>query len=419
MTTSLAEVVTNFIYGSFILQKIEKKESIITYKLLYTIIILLVYLIGKSLPLYGINLDAYLHKTMDAEGLLLQTISGDIYRCSIFALGISPYMISSMLIQVVHAIQGSESRAKKSPKKTNQQVLGMTLFFAVIQSVLEVRKLQFAVAPEELFMARTIASTEMIAGVMIIIWLSTRNKQYGIGGQTAIIFTNILDGIRATISQATWDAIKIPLLISIVVMVIMLIMENAELRIPLQRISIHNIYADKNYLAIKLNPIGVMPAMFSTAFFMVPQLLVSLLNWIFPTNETILWWKEHMVLTEPLGVAVYIGVLYCLTIGFSRVFINPQELTEQFLKSGDSLENIRAGKDTKRYLSKAITRVSLVSAGVMSICLGVPLILQMHGRMENTLAALPSSVMMLTGIWCNLYREIVAIKELDEYKPFI
>lgn len=419
MTTSLAEVVTNFVYGSFILQKREKKESIITYKLLYTIIILLVYLIGKSLPLYGIDVDVYLHKTMDAEGVLLQTISGDIYRCSIFALGISPYMISSMLIQVIQAIQGSESRAKKSPKKTNQQVLGMTLFFAIVQSVLEVRNLQFAVAPEELFMARTIASTEMITGVMIILWLSTRNKQYGIGGQTAIIFVNVLDGIRATLEQATWDTLKMPLLLSTIVMIVMLIMENAELRIPLQRISIHNIYADKNYLAIKLNPIGVMPAMFSTAFFMVPQLIISLLNWIMPTNEMISWLKEHMVLTEPLGVAIYIGVLYCLTIGFSRVFINPHELTQQFLKSGDSLENIRAGKDTKRYLSKAITRVSLVSAGVMSICLGIPLILQMHGKMENALVALPSSIMMMTGIWCNLYREIVAIKELDEYKPFI
>lgn len=374
---------------------------------------------GKCLPLYGIDLDAYIHKSIDAEGILLQAISGDLHRCSVFALGISPYMISSMLIQVLHAIQGSESRAKKSPKKTNQQILGLTLFFAIFQSVIEVRNLQFAVDASELFVARTIASTEMIAGVMIIIWLSSRNKRYGIGGQTALIFVNILDGIRATVQGATWETVKIPLIISIIVLFIILIMENAELRIPLQRISIHNIYADKNYLAIKLNPIGVMPAMFSTAFFMVPQMLVTGLNLLFPKNQTIIWWQQNMVLSKPLGVAIYVVVLYCLTIGFSRVFINPHEMTEQFLKSGDSLENIRAGKDTKLYLSKAITRVSIISASVMSICLATPLLLQIYGKMDNMLVSLPSSIMMMTGIWCNLYREAEAVKQLDEYKPFI
>ncbi len=401
------------------MQKQEKKESIIKYKLLYTMFILLVYILGKSLPLYGIDIGAYVHKNLDAEGILMQTITGDLYRCSVFALGISPYMISSMLIQVLQAVQGSESRAKKSPKKTNQQVLGLTLFFAIVQSAIEVRSLQFAVEASELFMARTIASAEMIAGVMIIIWLSSRNKRFGIGGQTALIFVNVLDGIRATLDKATWDTIKLPLLISIVVLLVILVMENAEIRIPLQRISIHNIYADKNYLAIKLNPIGVMPAMFSTAFFMVPQMVVNGLSLVIKNNETLIWWQKNLVLTKPLGVAIYVVVLFCLSIGFSRVFINPHEMTEQFLKSGDSLENIRAGRDTKRYLSRTITRVSILSATVMSVCLALPLYLQIYGKIDGMLVSLPSSIMMMTGIWCNLYREIVAVKELDEYKPFI
>ena len=401
------------------MQKKEKKEYIITYKLLYTFLILTVYLIGKNMPLYGIDLEQYLHQTVDAQGLLLQTITGDIYRCSIFALGISPYMISSMLIQVINAIRGSESRAKQSPKKTNQYILGLTFLFAAVQAVLQVRNLFFKVAGTGLLLAQTVAGIEMVTGVMVILWLSERNKKYGIGGQTALIFVNILDGIRATLSGANADNIALPLVLSLVVMMVVLLMENTEFRIPLQRISIHNIYADKNYLAIKLNPIGVMPAMFSTAFFMVPQLLITVLNWVFPKNETILWWQHNMNMSKPLGVIVYIAILYGLTVGFSRVFVNPRELTEQFLKSGDSIENIRAGKDTKCYLSKIITRISLFSAAVMSVCLGIPLWLQYKGNIDNVLVTLPSSIMMMTGIWCNLYREMVAIKEMDDYKPFI
>ena len=401
------------------MQKTEKKESIITYKLLYTFLILTVYLIGKNMPLYGIDLAQYLHQTVDAQGLLLQTISGDIYRCSIFALGISPYMISSMLTQVINAIQGSESRAKKSPKKTNHQILMMTVIFAIVQAVLQVRTLFFKAEGAELLLAQVVAGIEMVTGVMVILWLSERNKKYGIGGQTALIFVNILDGIRATLSGANADNMMLPLAMSLLVMMVVLLMENTEFRIPLQRISIHNIYADKNYLAIKLNPIGVMPAMFSTAFFMVPQLLFSVLNWMFPENGTILWWQHNMNMAKPLGIVVYIVILYCLTVGFSIVFVNPRELTEQFLKSGDSIEDIRAGKDTKRYLSKVITGISLFSAAVMSMCLGVPLWLQYRGNIDNVLVTLPSSIMMMTGIWCNLYREMVAIKEMDDYKPFI
>lgn len=401
------------------MQKEEKKESIIKYKLLYTFLILSVYLIGKNMPLYGIDLSMYLHHTVDAQGLLLQTITGDIYRCSLFALGISPYMISSMLIQVINAVQGSESRAKQSPKKTNWHILGLTLIFAIIQAILQVRNLFFKVAGPELLLAQIVAGIEMVTGVMVILWLSERNKKYGIGGQTALIFVNILDGIRATLTGASIENLVLPLVISLGVMIVVLVMENAEFRIPLQRISIHNIYADKNYLAIKLNPIGVMPAMFSTAFFMIPQLVLTVLNWVFPYDRTILWLQHKMIMTEPLGMVVYIGILYCLTVGFSRVFVNPRELTEQFLKSGDSIEDIHAGKDTKRYLSKIITRISLFSACVMSMCLGVPLWLQFQGNIDNVLVTLPSSIMMMTGIWCNLYREIVAIKEMDDYKPFI
>lgn len=396
-----------------------KNDSIIKYKLIYTILILLAYMIGKCLPLYMIDLSAYTNGSMDAEALLMQSISGDIYQCSLFALGISPYMISSVLVQLISTFRSSDSKARVSPKKTNRMSLTFTLVIAIIQAVVRVQDLQFRVEGDMLAMARIVAAFEMVAGVMIILWLSSRNKQFGIGGQSALIFINVVDGIIATLQGHKIQNLVLSLGVSFVVMVIMIIMENAEKRIPVQRISIHNIYADKNYLAIKLNPIGVMPAMFSTAFFMVPQLIITGLVWLFPEQPDILWWQENMTLSKPLGIAVYIFILYCLTIGFSRVFVNPREITEQFLKSGDSILNLHAGRDTRKYLSRVINRISFFSATVMSLCLGVPMILQLVWGGDSTLVTLPSSTMMLTGIWCNLYREIVAIKDLEAYKPFI
>ncbi|MBQ8634275.1 MAG: preprotein translocase subunit SecY [Lachnospiraceae bacterium] len=402
------------------MEKKQKKEHLVLYKLLFTIGILVAYFVGKSLPLHGVDVSVYAEQGLIAEALLRQTISGDIYRCSLFALGISPFMISSVLVQILSAFRGSEARSRVSPRKMNKLTLTLTFIFAVLLAFVHVQELSFTeTEPFELLAAKMIAGVEMITGAMVIIWMSSRNKKYGIGGQSALILINVLDGIITTVKGHSFSELAIPLLVAFMAMAVMAILENSEKRIPVQRISIHNIYADKNYLAIKLNPIGVMPAMFSMAFFMIPQLVVSMFLMVFPNQQELLWLQDNLAITKPVGIIAYIVVLYLLTVGFSRVFVNPGELTDQFLKSGDSIQNVHAGKETQKYLSRTITGLAVFSATMMSICLGFPLFLQLTGNLEGAFAALPTSVMMLTGIVCNLGREIMAIKHLGAYKPFI
>ena len=399
------------------LKRKKEKKSIIEYKILYTILIVCVYIIGKNIPLYNVDLTGLTMQNINAEALLMQTISGDIHQSSIFALGIAPYMMSSIVVQILNVFRSSENRSKISTVQTNRLTIIMMFIIALVQAQLRVEELQFVTG--NMYLNRYVATLELVTGAMMILWLCTRNKKYGIGGQSALILVNVVDGIRVSLKGHEIEVLLIPVLISLGVMAVMVFMENKEKRIPLQRISIHNIYADNNYLAIKLNPIGVMPAMFSTAFFMIPQMLCAALCWIMPQNETLLWCKDNMALDKHLGIFVYVLILYTLTIGFSRVFINPKDLMEQYLKSGDSLVGIHAGKDTKRYISKWVTIISLCSAVVMSTCLVIPMLLQMNQIMDNTLASLPSSIMILTGIWCNIYSEIEAVKAFDEYKAFV
>ena len=87
-----------------------RKDSILKYKLLYTALVLFIYLLGKNLPLYGIDLSAYANQTLDTAALLIQAISGDVYRRSVFALGISPYMMASILVQMVVAFRSADVR---------------------------------------------------------------------------------------------------------------------------------------------------------------------------------------------------------------------------------------------------------------------------------------------------------------------
>ena len=123
--------------------KQHKKEHLVLYKLLFTIGILVAYFVGKSLPLHGVDVSVYAEQGITAEALLRQTISGDIYRCSLFALGISPFMISSVLVQILSAFRGSEARSRVSPRKMNKITLALTLLFAILLAVVQVQELSF------------------------------------------------------------------------------------------------------------------------------------------------------------------------------------------------------------------------------------------------------------------------------------
>lgn len=387
------------------------------YKLAYTSLIFIIYIFGKNIPLYGVDVFAHTEGVADAEEILIQMISGDAYRCSVFALGIFPFMISSILVQIGMAVRNFFSKTKISPKAAGYASAMLTLAVAIIQALNQVPKLKFAVAEETLVMIRYFAGIEMITGVMIIMWMSNRNGRYGVGGRMVFALVNILERVITIVMNHNIQSLILPLAISLVMMVVTIIMENAEMRIPVQRVSIHNIYADKNYMAIKLNPIGVMPVMFTSAVFMLPQLLISILSSLFPQNTWIIWWQENMALTTPFGICVYIACEYLLTVGFSMLTISPKDITEQFLKSGDSIVNLHAGRDTRRYLFKTVWNISFFSATIMGVCIAVPLVMQVKGSADSMLAMLPLSVMMLTSFCCNIFRELISIHKYDSCQP--
>lgn len=395
----------------------EKKENVMKYKLAYTGLILLVYILGKCIPLYGIDLSVYSYEAVGVEEVLMQTISGDAYRSSIFALGIFPFMISGILVQVAFAVRNLFTKTRISPKTMNRASIMVTLVIALIQAFTQVPELKFAVSEEKLLYTQAIAIMEMITGVMLIMWLSKRNGKYGVGGRMILALVNIMDRITATVLNNSIQSLAVPLAIGIAVLVVTLVMENSEMRIPVQRVSIHNVYADKNYMAIKLNPVGVMPVMFTTAVFMLPRLLVSLLGYLFPQNMGIAWWQANMTLTKPLGIVVYIACEYMLTIGLSMLIVSPKDIAEQFLKSGDSIVNLHAGRDTRRYLRRVVWGIGSLSAMIMGVCILVPLLLQLRGSIDSTLTMLPSSIMMMTSFWCTIHRELVAVYKYDACLP--
>ena len=213
--------------------QVKKESNIIKYKLLYTVCILLIYLLGREIPLYKIDLVAYTGKIISAEELLMQSVGGDTYRYSLFALGISPYMIASILMQVYVAVKRAGTKERISPRKMNMMTMFLTLVLAMMQAYLHSQELMYRILGDNLTFVRAVAMIEMVTGVMVIAWLSDRNKRYGLGGQTVLIYVNIIDGIIGTLRGHSFRELMLPIFISAGLILVVLFMENTEFRIPL------------------------------------------------------------------------------------------------------------------------------------------------------------------------------------------
>ena len=399
--------------------KKKAKEPILLYKILYSLMVMFVYMIGRNIPLYGVDVEAYRDVDINAQSIIIQAVSGDMKNCSIFILGLWPYMLASMLIVLVVAIATLDKTRRISPKKVNIWTVTLMLIIGILQAYERVQNYIYKVDGTALIQAKTIAFVELIAGMLIVVYLGDRATKYGICGKTSVFLVNIVDGMMTMLVGQPFRKLWLIIVIGIIEIAVMLVLENTEKRIAVQRVSIHNIHADKNYIAYKMNPVGVTPMMFASAAFILPQSVFGLLNKMFPESGTIEWIYHRMNLTSVLGVWVYIAIIVILTIAFSFIMLTPGKTAEDLLKSGDSILGVYAGRETKRYLQGCVLSFSLISSVVIGICVGVPLFLQFGGYINSKLAMFPCSIMMFTGIWISFGREAEVYRNMDRYEPFI
>lgn len=387
--------------------------------ILYSFMTMLVYMVGRNIPLYGIDIDAYSNVNVDAQSILLQAISGDMKNCSIFIIGLWPYMLASMLAILIVAIMSLDHTRKLSPKKINIWTVTIMMIIAAVQAYHKTQTLMYRVSGYELIWNKIIVFIQLIAGMLIVVYMCDRATKYGIGGKVSVFMVNIVSGMMTMFTGKPLEKLALPVAIGVAEIAVMIVLETTEKRIAVQRVSINNIYADKNYIAYKLNPVGATPLMFASAAFLLPQFMCNGLHYLFPDNADIQWWMDNMRLTSPLGIVVYMVIICLLTIIFSMVMLSPGRTADDLLKSGDSIQDIYAGKPTKRYLIGTVLSFSVISSIIICICQGGPLFLQFGGYVDASLAMLPCSIMMTTGLWISLYREAEVYRNMDRYHTFI
>lgn len=393
----------------------KEKTHLVRNRCLFSIVIIVIYFICHRIPLNGIDMSAYDNLGLDLGAVLSLAVNGSSKQCYVMSLGISPYITASLVISILFAMRSKEARARTSPKAMNYWITALTFIVTLIQSVFYALNLKYV---DRNVMSVLLAILELMAGASIAQYLLMKNKKYGVGGFAPIILVNMTETLIGTLMKSSVDALKIPLGISFVMIIIMIFMEMHEKKIPLQRVSVHNVHADKNYLAIKYNPVGFMALMFGSAIFMIPQLIIALIHH-YHKSEIINFLFKNLNMSTVFGMRVYVVMLFLFTVLLSLLFVNPKDLSDDLLQGGDCIENIPAGKPTRRYIRKWVLFFSCLSGLIMCGCVSLCMYLQYKGIVDASVAMLPTTFMMLSGLLCSIYLEIRAYRDFDSYKPFI
>lgn len=385
---------------------------------LFTAFVVAIYLLGRNVPLYGVVTDA---STGAAGGqyFLALLVSGDRYRSTMMALGIAPYINASLLVQVIFAFRSSASRAKVSKVRSDRWMLRVAVAFGALMAVMQSYSLTLSAEAGPAWAVRLTVVAEMLAGALLTTWLCMLNEKRGIGASMPIVLVNIIGPLVRGLGDDHFLDFPDIMLVCLVAIVGTAFMENSLIRLPLQRVSIHNVHADQNYLAYKRSPMGIMPVMFASSAFLLPYFLVNMLANLNPQDAALAAARDDLVLTRPLGASVYLALIVLLSLLFSFLMLNPRETAHQLQRNGDSIVGMYAGRQTARYLTGLVLRWSLVSGLLQAAVMAVSLALSLGGAIPASLATTPASMMILASIACSLVQEVGSYHRYDAYRFFM
>ena len=401
-------------------------------KLAVVFIIMFVYILGQSIPLPYVQINEAEIRADQTFVQLLQTINGSGRQAvSIFSIGILPYMMSSILLMLKNL--GNSGKRRISLISPVKQTRLLALVICFVMAFLRTANYEYTtLLLNNVYVSRAFTIMILITGSFTIVWLADLNTGKGIGGMVVIIIVNIMkniirsvltvwNGFQTGLYGSREDVSQIALLLAIglISMLTILLLEESEFRIPIQKVMIYNEMAEDNYMALKLDPIGIQPMMYVMAFYIIPYYLLNILAYLFPDKAVFAVLAAKVRLDNLLGIGIFLILFFLLALALAMVQINPSELAEQMMKGGDCIIGLRPGKETQDYLRKTVLCLSVFSSIILGILIGLPLILKVIWGLPQELAMIPMSLMFIGGISRNIFLEIRVVKRLDSYQEVL
>ena len=418
-------------------------------KLILTLVLLFVYRLGCWLPIPGIDTEA-LGVNVDGNTFLslLSSVSGGaLAQGSFLALGVSPYITSSIIIQLLAAVIPSWQRLTKEGadgrKKISlytkiaaliialAQAIGIAVGFGTADSV------NLSIFGNSEFLCYAFIVLMLVAGAMFTVWLGEKITEIGIGnGMSLLIFVGILSSAGTAImgnfqdlavggettQNAIWQLVLFVVAL-IAIFALVVFVDGGERKVGVQyakQMKGRKMYGGQStYIPIRVNANGVMPIIFATALLTFPQILFSIF-WPNSTNGFITWWNSWI----GAGSWVYTVLLALLILAFAYFYtmlnFDSDEISRQIQQNGGFIPGIRPGKPTAQYLSSINKRITLFGAIFLAFMALIPsLIFTAIGTGGLNSAFSATGMLIVVSVALEFDKQLEAQMLMKNYRGFL
>lgn len=418
-------------------------------KLLFTLLIVLLYRLGANLPVPYVLPALYTGSGLANQGIfeLLNIMSGSAFgKATLFALSVSPYITASIVMQLLTIAIPPLEKLAQNGEEGRKKIAAYTRVVTVVLALVTAFGYAWYLKSMNMLVSKTGAMLvfEMVvvvacycAGAALIMWLAEKINDHGIGnGISIILFANILSRGGAIcntlyglfLDRKTGSDLVLGILWTLLIVVVSVAFfglivwfTNSERRIPVQyakRVVGRKMYGGQtSNLPLKLNMTGVMPIIFTSSIVSIPATVAEFLG-----NEN--GFSKFVAKFFNFNTWPYVVVSFVFIILFSYFYVlisfNPIEVANNIRSNGGSIPGIRPGKPTTDYITRILNRITLIGALFVGLISCLPMIVNIiAGGQLSTLAFIGSSLMIVVGVALETYREIEAQITMRNYKGFL
>ena len=393
-------------------------------KVWFTFAMLFIFKLGTAVVVPGVdaNLNVGFLELLNVLG------GGAMENFSIFALGVTPYITASIIMQLLQmdiipyfadlAKQGQTGR-----NKINQitRVLGIVLAF--VQGYM----FSFAFIQDGTVTEYLEVSLVLTAGTSLLLWIGDQITKKGLGNGTSMIimagilastpymFTQAFEGL-VTVEAGTMGVVKFVLFIILYLAIVLgvLFVQLAERRIPIQYVNkSDNVFSNKKtYMPFKLNSAGVVPVIFASALISAPALIAQ-----FSKNEDwMIFVNRYLSLTSVTGFLLFVIFIVAFSFFYTFIVIKPKEMAENLQKSGGYIPGIRPGEETIKYVSKVLIRLTVVGSIFLAVIAGLPYVFSMVSDLPSTVSIGGTGLLIVVGVILEIYKQLESSLISRSYK---
>ena len=423
------------------------KNKEIVDRIFFTIMIMFVFRIGAAITVPGVTLSDFSFQNNDAFGLMNLLGGGTLQQFSVFALGVSPYITASIIVQllsmdVLPALTDLANQGDYGRKKMEMTNRYLTLMLGAVQAygvIVTMENQSYITLKESNFWTYAYIITVMLAGTMLVMWLGDQISSKGIGnGISMIIFAGIVSSLPQQIIRAyqNWLSDKVGqgsqqlfigllqfgvyVLSFLAIIGFITFIETSKRKIPVQHAGKSGQtrkMAQASFLPIKINSAGVIPVIFASSIMMAPSIIASFISgsnldaeWlkIFNSSATVTMpWFNDKTWQMPWGLLIYLFLIVVFAFFYAKLQIIPEKLAENFQKNGSYIPGVRPGAETERYVSKVLNRITVIGAFSLAVIAALPIILVLLKVVpDQSLALGGTGLIIVVGVAIEINNQI-------------